>query len=67
MAIEPRTTAPNPSRMGSMRKVAFVAGLLYLITYLAIPTIALYGPVLSDPGFIVELGQPRWRALGRRP
>ena len=56
MAIDPRTTATNPSRMGSMRKTAFVAGLLYLITYLAIPTIALYGPVLSDPGFIVSSG-----------
>ena len=30
--------------MTSFRKTAFVAGLLYLITYLAIPTIALYGP-----------------------
>jgi hypothetical protein len=42
--------------MTSFRKTAFVAGLLYLITYLAIPTIALYGPVLSDPGFIVSPG-----------
>ena len=40
--------------MTSLRKTAFVAGLLYLITYLAIPTIALYGPVLSDPAFIVS-------------
>ena len=30
--------------------------MLYLITYLAIPTIALYGPVLSDPAFIVSSG-----------
>ena len=42
--------------MTSLRKTAFVAGLLYLITYLAIPTIALYGPVLSDPAFIVSSG-----------
>ena len=40
--------------MTPLRKTAFVAGLLYLITYLAIPTIALYGPVLSDPAFIVS-------------
>ena len=33
--------------MTSLRKTAFVAGLLYLITYLAIPTIALYGPVFD--------------------
>lgn len=42
--------------MTSLRKTAFVAGLLYLITYLAIPTVALYGPVLSDPGFIASTG-----------
>src|SRR5688572_3187361 len=42
--------------MTSLRKTAFVAGLLYLITYLAIPTLALYGPVLSDPAFIVSSG-----------
>ena len=54
MAIDPRSTATNPGHVSSLRKTAFVAGLLYLITYLAIPTIALYGPVLSDPGFIVS-------------
>ena len=56
MTTNTRTTATDPGRLGSMRKIAFIAGLLYLITYLAIPTIALYGPVLSDPGFIVSSG-----------
>lgn len=42
--------------MTSLRKTAIAAGALYLITYLAIPTLALYGPVLSDPGFIVSSG-----------
>lgn len=42
--------------MTSLRKTAFVAGLLYLVTYLAIPTLALYGPVLSDPSYIVNAG-----------
>ncbi len=42
--------------MTSLRKTAFVAGLLYLITYLAIPTVALYAPVLSDPAFILGSG-----------
>jgi len=56
MAMNERTTTTDPGRMSFMRKTAFVAGLLYLITYLAIPTIALYGPVLSDPGFIVSSG-----------
>ena len=39
--------------MTADRKLAFVAGLLYLITYLAIPTLALYGPALSEPTFIL--------------
>ncbi len=56
MAFNEKATATNPDPMGSMRKTALVAGLLYLITYLAIPTIALYGPVLSDTGFIVSSG-----------
>ena len=42
--------------MTSLRKTAFVAGLLYLITYLAIPTVALYGPALDDPNFIASAG-----------
>ena len=40
--------------MTSLRKTAFVAGLLYLITYLAIPTVVLYGPALDDPNFIAS-------------
>jgi Domain of unknown function (DUF4386) len=42
--------------MTSLRKTALVAGLLYLITYLAIPTVALYAPALSDPAFITSTG-----------
>ena len=42
--------------MTSLRKTALVAGLLYLITYLAIPTVALYGPALDDPNFIASAG-----------
>ena len=42
--------------MTSLRTTALAAGLLYLITYLAIPTLALYGPVLSDPAYILGSG-----------
>jgi hypothetical protein len=42
--------------MTALRKTALVAGLLYLITYLAIPTVALYGPALDDPNFIASAG-----------
>jgi hypothetical protein len=50
--------------MTSLRKTAFVAGLLYLITYLAIPTIALYGPALNDPSFITTSGTDAGVAWG---
>jgi hypothetical protein len=53
MALNDRTSAMKHPSMSTMRKTALVAGLLYLITYLAIPTIALYGPVLSSADFIV--------------
>ena len=44
MANAVRTTPGKRAPMDSLRKTAFVAGLLYLITYLAIPTLALYDP-----------------------
>ena len=52
--------------MTSLRKTAFVAGLLYLITYLAIPTVVLYGPALDDPNFIASAGNSTgilWAAI----
>jgi len=42
--------------MDSLRKTALVAGLLYVITFVSIPTLVLYGPVLSDPNYIVGPG-----------
>ncbi len=41
--------------MTSLRKTALVAGALYLLTFVSIPTLALYGPV-RDPNFIVGPG-----------
>ena len=41
--------------MNSLRKTALVAGVLYLITFVSIPTLALYGPV-HDPNYIVGPG-----------
>jgi hypothetical protein len=40
--------------MDSMRKTALVAGIFYLITFVSIPTLALYGPVKTDPNFIIS-------------
>jgi hypothetical protein len=40
----------------SLRKTALVAGLLYLITFIAIGTLAFYGPVLTDTSYILGSG-----------
>ena len=52
--------------MDSMRKTALVAGVLYLITFIAVATLTLYGPVLTDPAYILSSGSDtgvRWAAL----
>ncbi len=41
--------------MSTMRKIAFAAGVLYLLTFVSIPTLALYGPV-HDPNYIIGPG-----------
>ena len=51
-----RTAATRRVPKDSMRKTALVAGIFYLITFVSIPTLALYGPVKTDPGFIVSGG-----------
>jgi Domain of unknown function (DUF4386) len=55
-----QTTAPNqvPAKrppMDSLRKTALVAGMLYLLTFVSIPILALYGPV-EDPNYILGPG-----------
>jgi hypothetical protein len=52
--------------MTSLRKTALVAGLLYLITFIAVGTLTLYGPVLKDSAYILSSGSDtglRWGAL----
>jgi hypothetical protein len=41
--------------MSPLRKTALVAGVLYLLTFVSIPTLALYGPV-HDPRYILGPG-----------
>jgi hypothetical protein len=55
MTITGRTTASKRVPMDSLRKTALIAGLLYLITFVSIPTLALYGPV-RGPNYIVGAG-----------
>jgi hypothetical protein len=42
--------------MDSMRKTALVAGVFYLITFISIPTLALYGPVKNHRDWILGSG-----------
>ena len=42
--------------MDSMRKTALVAGIFYLITFVSIPTLAIYGPVRDHPDWILGSG-----------
>jgi len=51
-----KTNATKGVPMDSLRKTALVAGVLYVITFISIPTLVLYGPVLSDPNYIVGPG-----------
>jgi Domain of unknown function (DUF4386) len=59
-----KTTAAKRVPMDSLRKTALVAGLLYLLTFVSIPTLALYNSVLSDPNYIVGLGPDRPVIIG---
>jgi Domain of unknown function (DUF4386) len=51
-----RNTAAKRIPMDSMRKTALVAGVFYLITFVSIPTLALYGPVKNHLDWILGSG-----------
>ncbi|HEU4783612.1 MAG TPA: DUF4386 domain-containing protein [Ktedonobacterales bacterium] len=55
MTTAVRTTATKRTPMTSLRKTALVAGVLYLLTFVSIPTLFLYAEVKS-PNFIVGPG-----------
>jgi len=42
--------------MTSTRKTALVAGIFYLITFISIPTLALYGPIKNHQNWILSSG-----------
>ena len=50
-----QSTATSPLPTTSLRKTALIAGLLYLLTFVSIPTLALYGSV-HDPNYIIGAG-----------
>ena len=47
-----QSTATSPLPTTSLRKTALIAGLLYLLTFVSIPTLGLYGSV-HDPNYII--------------
>src|ERR1700683_4816119 len=56
MATTVRTTAAKRTPMTSLRKTALVAGAFYLVTFVSIPTLALYGPVKNHRDWILGSG-----------
>ena len=52
-SAQPRATG---TPMSSTRKTALVAGIFYLITFISIPTLALYGPLQNHPDWILSSG-----------
>jgi hypothetical protein len=56
MPVTATKTAPEKAPMDSLRKTALVAGIFYLITFISIPTLALYGTVKNHPDWILSSG-----------
>ena len=56
MTTTMRITATKRAPMDSMRKTALVAGVFYLISFVSIPTLALYGPVKNHRDWILGSG-----------
>ena len=60
MATTVRSPATKPPAKGipmsSTRKTALVAGVFYLITFISIPTLALYGPIKNHRDWILGSG-----------
>ena len=50
----PATKAAKGTPMTSTRKTALVAGVCYLITFVSIPTLALYGPLKSNRDWVLS-------------
>ena len=62
-AHTPGATRPSPD---SMRRTSLVAGVLYLLTFVSIPTLFLYDPVRGNADFVLGAGSDtgvRWAAL----
>src|SRR3989440_80153 len=63
MTITDRTTATKRVPMDSLRKTSLVAGMLYLLTFVSIPTLFIYGPVKSA-NYIIGAGPDTSAIIG---
>ena len=63
MTTTVRSQAPQRASMSSTRRTALVAGVFYLITYVSIPTLTLYGPV-KGADFIISSTSSSGAQLG---
>jgi uncharacterized protein DUF4386 len=60
-----RLSGANRVPTDAWRKLALAGGILYLMTFLfSIPAVFLYGPVLSDPAYILSAGADTQVLLG---
>ena len=60
-----RMTGTNGVPTDAWRKLALAGGILYLMTFIfSIPAVFLYGPVLSDPAYILSAGADSQVLLG---
>jgi Domain of unknown function (DUF4386) len=68
MTVTTRVAAPRRTPMTATRKAALVAGILYLITFVAsIPALGLYDAILHDHAFVLGGGSDTsvlWGAFG---
>jgi hypothetical protein len=60
----PAAKAAEKIPMTSTRKTALVAGIFYLITFVSIPTLALYGPVKNHRDWVLGTGSHTGVLLG---
>jgi hypothetical protein len=62
------TTVPTPaearSAPDSMRRTSLAAGILYLVTFVSIPTLFLYNPVRDNADFVLGAGSDTGVLLG---
>ncbi|GAA1871564.1 hypothetical protein GCM10009836_60490 [Pseudonocardia ailaonensis] len=60
------TAPPRPTTADPLRRRAFAAGVFYLVTFVSIPTLALYGPLGDPAAFLLGSGSGTavlWGAL----